>query len=149
MVLQTCTVVARLLSIRLHGRPRSAEHTGRLALLLHAKSTTRLRSLHRRLRLEHGLDAALDAGADHALHSRPMAADHLRQHLAGQQRQISGFFLENDLQQDAAREDFAAAYIDHGERFNVADSLAYTFASKTLLITVAQLDGLMDSRRST
>jgi hypothetical protein len=56
------------------------------------------------LDVDEGLDVLFQVGAHHALHRMAVEADDLREHRAREHRHAAGFFFQDDLQQDAARE---------------------------------------------
>ena len=67
--------------------------------------------------LERGLHVLLEPAAHRALHRVAVEADDLRQHVGREHRHAAGLFLEDDLQQDAARQVLAGLGVADLEMF--------------------------------
>src|SRR5687767_13824653 len=60
------------------------------------------------LNVDEGVDVLLEVAAHHPLHGVAVEADDLREHVGGEHRSARALLLENDLQQDGARQVFLA-----------------------------------------
>jgi hypothetical protein len=67
------------------------------------------------LEFHENLDVVFQVFAEHALHGVAIKTDHLPEKLGGKNRHAAAFFLQDDLQQDAAGQVIAGLGIHHLE----------------------------------
>ena len=81
------------------------------------------RCLHFFLHIHQHLHIFFQIPAHERLHGVPVEADDVRQHVGGEHGRAVGFFFEDDLEQNAARNIVARFGIQHDARFTAHDQL--------------------------
>ena len=75
------------------------------------------------LEINEGTHVVFQVLAEHALHGTAIKADETREQFTGEQRNTTGLLLEDNLQQDAARQIFAGLGVGDLERLELDDQI--------------------------